>query len=187
MREGWEYRKLGEVCEYAKTRINSREISIENYIGVENLLQNCQGRTLATKVPEGLGLTEYREGDVLIGNIRPYLRKSWLADRRGGCNGDVLAIRRKNDYVQKLNTCFLYKCLSTNFFFDFAMQYAKGEKMPRGDKKEIMNYLVCIPPLPLQQSFAEKIEAIEKQKELIKKSIAEVETLFNSRMDYYFN
>ncbi len=44
-----------------------------------------------------------------------------------------------------------------------------------------------LPPLSLQQEFAEKIEAIEKQKELIKQSIAETETLFNSRMDYYFN
>jgi len=38
-----------------------------------------------------------------------------------------------------------------------------------------------------QQEFADKIEAIEKQKELIKKSISEVEDLFNSRMSYYFN
>ena len=48
-------------------------------------------------------------------------------------------------------------------------------------------YVICIPHLALQQEFAEKIEAIEKQKELIKKSIEETETLFNSRMDYYFN
>lgn len=45
---------------------------------------------------------------------------------------------------------------------------------------------VPVPPLPLQQSFASKIEAIEKQKALIKQSITEAETLFNSRMDYYF-
>jgi len=43
-----------------------------------------------------------------------------------------------------------------------------------------------IPPLNLQQLFAQKIEAIEKEKELIKQSIKETEELFNSRMDYYF-
>ena len=42
-------------------------------------------------------------------------------------------------------------------------------------------------PLTLQNQFASKIEAIEHQKELIKQSIKEVETLFNSRMDFYFN
>ena len=47
--------------------------------------------------------------------------------------------------------------------------------------------IVYMPPLTLQQEFADKIEAIEKQKELIKQSITETEELFNSRMDYYFN
>ncbi len=46
---------------------------------------------------------------------------------------------------------------------------------------------VGVPPLDLQHQFASKIEAIEQQKKLIKQSIKEVETLFNSRMDYYFN
>ena len=46
---------------------------------------------------------------------------------------------------------------------------------------------ITLPPLDLQNEFAHKIETIEKQKELIKKSIAETETLFNSRMDYWFN
>jgi type I restriction enzyme S subunit len=35
-------------------------------------------------------------------------------------------------------------------------------------------------------AFAAKIEAIEKQKELVKRSIADAETLLASRMQYYF-
>ena len=46
---------------------------------------------------------------------------------------------------------------------------------------------VALPPMDLQQKFADKIEAIEKQKALIKQSMTETETLFNARMDYYFN
>lgn len=46
---------------------------------------------------------------------------------------------------------------------------------------------VIVPPLDLQSMFVKKIEAIDQQKELIKKSIQETETLFNSRMDYWFN
>ncbi len=183
----WEVKKLGEVCEYAKTRICSNDISINNYVGVDNLLQKCKGKTVATKVPKDLGLTKYVEGDVLVGNIRPYLKKIWLADCCGGCNGDVLAIRRKTLYEKDIETAFLFKYLSTDNFFEFTMQYAKGEKMPRGDKKEIMKYPIPLPPLSLQQSFAEKIEAIEHQKELVKQSLNEVKTLFDSRIDYYFN
>jgi type I restriction enzyme S subunit len=46
---------------------------------------------------------------------------------------------------------------------------------------------VLLPSLALQQQFAEKIKAIEMQKELVKKSIAETQHLLDSRMDYYFD
>lgn len=49
------------------------------------------------------------------------------------------------------------------------------------------NMNVPIPPIALQNEFAEKIENIERQKELITKSIKETEDLFNSRMSYYFD
>lgn len=184
--KGWETKKLGEVCEYAKTRISSNDISVRNYIGVENLLQNCQGKTIASKVPKDIGLTMFIEGDVLIGNIRPYLKKIWLANCQGGCNGDVLAIRRKTQFATIVDVLYLFKCLSNDLFFEFAMQYSKGEKMPRGDKKEIMKYDLLLPPLSLQQEFAEKVESIERQKALIRQSIDEVQTMFDYTMDKYF-
>ena len=62
-----------------------------------------------------------------------------------------------------------------------------GATMPNLNQKILGDLKVVVPPFELQQQFASKIEAIEKQKELIKKSIRETEDLFNSRMDYYFN
>lgn len=64
---------------------------------------------------------------------------------------------------------------------------SKGVRQANISNNDILNLNLISPPLPLQQQFASKIEAIEKQKELIKKSIKETEDLFNSRMDYYFN
>ena len=63
----------------------------------------------------------------------------------------------------------------------------KGVAQPMITQQQVNGLSLPIPPLALQQDFASKIEAIEKQKELIKQSIQETETLFNSRMDYYFN
>lgn len=63
----------------------------------------------------------------------------------------------------------------------------KGVGVPNLHLGEIKKTRIIFPPLSLQQQFADKIEAIEKQKKLIKQSIAETETLFDSRMDYYFN
>ena len=50
----------------------------------------------------------------------------------------------------------------------------------------LKNFILPTPPLSLQQSFAQKIGAVERQKELINQSIREAQTLFDSRMEYYF-
>ena len=69
----------------------------------------------------------------------------------------------------------------------FFMKDVHGIGMVHLTKAGMEQYVLPLPPLALQQDFASKIESIEKQKELIAKSIKETETLFNSRMDYYFN
>ena len=79
---------------------------------------------------------------------------------------------------------FLYYCLNRNPYY---LSFDNGNSQTNLRKKDVLNCPIIIPPLALQQEFASKIEAIEKQKALIKKSIEEVETLFNSRMDQYFN
>lgn len=76
---------------------------------------------------------------------------------------------------------FLLNTMTTYFMKD-----VHGIGMVHLTKAGMEQYNLPIPPLPLQQEFAEKIEAIEKQKELLKRSIKEVETLFDARMDYYF-
>ena len=72
----------------------------------------------------------------------------------------------------------------------FFLYYLIASKIPSlgysRHYKLLKELKVLLPPLSLQQDFASKIESIEKQKELIVKSIKETETLFNSRMDYYF-
>ncbi len=66
-------------------------------------------------------------------------------------------------------------------------QHNKAVTIPSLTKSDLLNIKMPCPNIDLQQQFAEKIENIERQKELITKSIKETEDLFNSRMDYYFN
>lgn len=84
-----------------------------------------------------------------------------------------------NIYIQKL--------LDNKIYSIFLKGLNQGVTQKFVSLKTIRQLPIPLPPLPLQQQFASKIEAIEQQKELIKQSIKEVETLFNSRMDYYFN
>ena len=52
--------------------------------------------------------------------------------------------------------------------------------------KELGKKELPVPPLSLQQEFAEKMAAIERQKELVQQSIEETQTMFDCTMDKYF-
>ena len=86
-----------------------------------------------------------------------------------------------NNRIEKIYFLFAMECVKDSFD-------RKGTGLQNiGSVGTIKKTQISLPQTSLQQEFASKIEAIEKQKELIKQSIAETETLFNSRMDYYFN
>ena len=151
-----EWKELGDVADYSKTRISFEYIDKSNYVGVDNLLQNRQGKTESNYVPASGNLLEYRKDDILIGNIRPYLKKIWYSDRIGGTNGDVLVIRLKDE---KLNARYLYQILADDKFFEYNMQHAKGAKMPRGSKDKILKYLI---PIPLLVEQARIVAILDK-------------------------
>ena len=82
---------------------------------------------------------------------------------------------------------YVFYYTRSDYYHAFIRKSAQAVAQPNINAKQYGDLIVCVPPLALQQEFASKIEAIEKQKKLIKQSIQEAETLFNSRMDYYFN
>ena len=129
--------KLNDIAEFVTDKISSSSISLDRYVTTDSLLQNRRGREIAQNLPPvPCALTHYKQGDVLVANIRPYLKKVWYADSEGGCSSDVLVFRAKNGHCPP----FLYTVLMQDAFFDYAMSGAKGSKMPRGDKDQIMRY-----------------------------------------------
>ena len=129
--------KLNDIAEFVTDKISSSSISLDSYVTTDSLLQNKRGREGALNLPPvPCALTHYRQGDVLVANIRPYLKKVWYADSEGGCSSDVLVFRAKNGHC----TSFLYTVLMQDSFFEYVMLGSKGSKMPRGDKDQIMRY-----------------------------------------------
>ena len=160
-----EWKKLGEVAQYSKTRIDASLLNENNYVGVDNLLQNCKGKTFSEHVPITGRFTAYAPKNILIGNIRPYLKKIWFADNEGGTNGDVLVIQTTDERVLPE---YLYQVLSDDAFFSYDMQHAKGAKMPRGNKDKILDYIIPLPPLSVQSRIVEildKFTALEAELE----------------------
>ena len=97
-------------------------------------------------------------------------------------NPCVLILRPEN-----LNSIYLLHYFLNESIQTHLKTLIKGVAQPMITQQQVNGLLLPMPPLYLQQDFASKIESIEKQKELIAQSIKETETLFNSRMDYYFN
>lgn len=129
--------KLNDIAYFVDDKISSDEISLNEYITTDCLLQNKKGRSIATNLPpQSCSLTKFKKGDVLIGNIRPYLKKIWFADIDGGSSLDVLVLRARD----KNESAYLYSVLMQDSFFDFVMKAPKGSKMPRGDKNHILTF-----------------------------------------------
>ncbi len=150
--KGVKFYELGAVAHYAKERIATSGIDENNYVGVENLLPNKTGKTIASSVPESGVVIAFHPGNILIGNIRPYLRKIWLADCDGGTNGDVLTIQIDNEFM--VSPKYLYYVLSSEQFFLYDIQNCKGAKMPRGSKDAVLKYPIPVPPLRVQCEIA---------------------------------
>ena len=129
--------RLAEIATYVNEKISSSNITLDQYVTTDSLLQDKRGREYAQNLPPvTTNLIHYQPGDVLVANIRPYLKKVWFADCEGGASSDVLVLRAKNAN----DTTFVYALLMQDFFYDYAMKAAKGSKMPRGDKDQIMRY-----------------------------------------------
>ncbi len=158
--EEWRTYKLEDICYFEGKRTDD----IKNYISTENMLPNKGGVTNPINIPSGSAI-EYTTGDTLISNIRPYFKKIWLADRDGACSADVMCIKARENVDKE----FLYFLLSQDSFFDYVMAGAKGCKMPRGDKKHIMQWTVKIPSLANQKKISQILKSINNKAELNKR------------------
>lgn len=176
----WVEKRLGEIASFETTTIDVAKIDSERYVGTENMISEKAGiEKNQTPIPYRM-VREYKVGDVLISNIRPYLKKIWLADRDGGCSSDVLVVRTLDSSV--CLPTFLKMLLSDDLFFDFVMANAVGTKMPRGDKKVIVNYEVCLPTLAEQEAIAEVLSDMDAEIEALEAKRAKYESIKQGMM-----
>jgi type I restriction enzyme S subunit len=122
--------------------------------------------------------------NVLYSKLRPYLNKVVLPYETGYGTSELVPLRPNKQF---LNRIFLAYILRSKQFVEFISIKVQGAKMPRVSMNSLRGFHVILPPLSLQQEFAAKIEAIEAMKAKVRQSLKEAETLFNERMDYYFN
>jgi type I restriction enzyme S subunit len=132
--------KLSDLCYQVNDKVPYANASSENYVSTESLLANKGGRQTVSSLPTTGKVTKYKAGDTLVSNIRPYFKKIWFADRDGTCSGDVIVFRSRDEH----NSPYVYCLLRADAFFDWVMLGSRGTKMPRGDKKQMMDYPISL-------------------------------------------
>lgn len=164
--EEWRLVHLDEIAEFQKHRISTSLLNNSNYISTENILQNFEGIQSSPSIPANTNVIEYQKGDILLSNIRPYLKKVWFADRKGGCSADVFVLRG-----DKCDQHFLYYVIASDRFINYVMSGAKGVKMPRGDKSQMEKYAFSIPINTEQRKIAKFLSILDERIRLQNKII----------------
>lgn len=189
--KGWEVKKLGEICysELGKMLDTKKNTgTLHPYLCALNVQWGTFNLDIIKEMKieeEDLERYEVKKGDLLICEGGDTGRCAiWNNDDIIYYQNSLHRVRFAKEYMLPIVCQYIMLHYKKQGEID---KYSTGQTIKHLVKKSLLTIPFPIAPLSLQQEFASKIEAIEKQKELIKQSIAETETLFNSRMDYYFN
>ncbi len=195
--KGWEVKKLGTFCSKigsgatprgGNESYKSEGISLIRSLNVHN--NEFIYKDLAfidEEQAQALSNVEIQPNDILLNITGASVARCCVVPNHllpARVNQHVCIIRPSKD----AEVCFLSRLLTTSQYQDFLIDLARAKAATREalPKNVVEGLPIILPPLSLQQTFAAKIESIEKQKAAISKSIAETEKLFEYTMDSYF-
>ena len=172
--KAWKVKKLGEACklmaggDVPRERFSKEKTKTYSVPVFSNGIENC-GLYGYTDIPKITEKSITISGRGTIGFVAKRKEPFYPIIR-------LIVVTPIND----IDITYLeYYAISMHFD-------GNGVAIPQLTVPMIKNVPIPLPPLPLQQEFASKIEAIERQKSLIQQSIVETQTLFDSRMDHWF-
>lgn len=173
--------QLNKVSPFVNDKVSLAATELQTYISTENMIEARNGVKPYDGLPKIDKATAYQKGDVLVSNIRPYLKKIWLATHNGGCSNDVLVFR--NLLPGTILNDYLYQILASDIFFDYMNGSSKGVKMPRGDKKSILRFEIPLPPIEIQKKIAKDSLDIDTKRQQSKQTIQELSKQILSVME----
>lgn len=179
--EEWEVVTVDDVLDMPTKTISTTSFFSKYYVGTENMYSLKRGIAPYRGYLPYMQVREYQPNDILTSNIRPYLKKIWLANRYGGCSSDVIVFRVKD--AKTHSPAYIYTILSDDAFFKYSMDSAIGTKMPRGDKSAIKVYTFIIPKdIAEQRVIAEALSDVDGLIAALDKKIAKKRLLKQGAM-----
>ena len=193
--KGWEVKKLMEVCDVRDgTHDSPKYVESSNYMLITS--KNIVNRAISFDDVNYITEEDYNNinkrskvdnGDILMPMI--------------GTIGNPVIVYLDNLHKFSIKNVALIKFLhNTSILNRYLLELMISESFRRyllslnkgGTQKfvalgTIRRMDIILPPLPLQHSFAQKIEQIERQKAAVQSTITDLETLLAARMQYWFD
>ena len=190
--KGWEVKHLGEVCDFINgfafksDLFKNNGLPILRISNIQNNVVNEEGMVYFSPTDYREDFTKYsvNKGDIVIAMSGATTGKLgvYLGERTCYLNQRVGKFQVKSeDRITNKSLLYYLRTISKQILTD-----AMGVAQPNISSKQIKEYTIILPPLSLQEEFAEKVEAIERQKALVQQSIEETQTMFDYTMDKYF-
>ncbi len=190
--KGWEVKKMGDFGSFQRGLLLQKKDFVENgcpciHYGQLHTSFGAYTTKHLTNISQELFSKSKiaHKGDLILALTSEDVEGSckstaWLGDYDIAVGSDAAIFSHNQGGI------YLSFYTRTRAFYNEKDKYARGFKVTHIKTSDIATFPICLPPLPLQQAFAEKVKAIEQQKELINQSIKDVQTLFDAKMDYYF-
>lgn len=192
--KGWDIIKLGDICSCITKGTTPTTLGFPfveegiNFVKVESFVDGKIDSSKLTHIThechQALSRSQLESEDLLICIAGATIGKMAFVDASilPANTNQACAIVRLKD---KNNLRFIHYYLALKLKNDI-MKMGKGVAQPNLSLGQLRDFTISLPPLSLQQQFADKISAIEAQKKLVKQSIAETQALLDYTMDKYF-
>ena len=155
------------------------------HIGIENIEKNTGKLINYISVKESnltSGKYLFDERHIIYSKIRPNLNKVATPDFKGLCSADSYPILTN----EKCRKEFLVFVLRSEYFLNYILSYSSRTNIPKVNKEQLGGFSFPLPPIELQNQFAEIVKQIDKQKFEIENSLKEMQELYESLMEKYF-
>ena len=189
--KGWEVKKLGEIA-LEKMSYGSGASAVPynqkiRYIRITDIDElGCLKKDIVSpNICEDKYLLS--DGDILFARSGATVGKTFLfKSTYGSCIYAGYLIRLRPN-TQIVIPEYVYHYTKTHYYRSFIESNQRVVAQPNINAQQYSSLKLPLPPLPLQQQFAARIEAIERQKQQVSETIKDLETLLASRMQYWFD
>jgi type I restriction enzyme S subunit len=149
--KGWKVGSLGDVADSPRRGVNPSDVPPTTpYIGLEHMPRRCialdaWGRALDV----ASGKSQFKQGEIMFGKLRPYFHKVGIAPMDGVCSTDIVVVKPKSQDWHG----YVISLVSSKAFVDYTDSHSAGTKMPRTNWKDMSRYPLTLPPLSVAKAF----------------------------------